>query len=270
MSTRYRLYDARGYDFPVDDHFDPFWTKLSLKSEFFGNFEPRDLPPLAASTTPLAKLAAAQRVRGLSLLSVADVVQAPDAPAPPGGLRLAYSGSDARVYSNPSALPRAFLVGQQWVVPKGSRALDAVYSTRFDPRTVAVTERPLAGLPAGGPAAPAATSGDAKLERYDAERVTITATAARPSLLVLTDSFFPGWKATVDGKSVPIQRVDYLLRGVQLAQGTHRIKFRYQPASWRAGWIISLIAVAGLAFSVAGGWRRLTRRRRRIPPAGAV
>jgi uncharacterized membrane protein YfhO len=57
--------------------------------------------------------------------------------------------------------------------------------------------------------------------------------------------------------------VDYLLRGVQIPAGAHRVEFRYEPASYRAGWIISLIAtmaVLGVAFV---GWRRRQRVRRR-------
>jgi uncharacterized membrane protein YfhO len=71
--------------------------------------------------------------------------------------------------------------------------------------------------------------------------------ARRAGLLVLTDVWFPGWKATVDGRDVPIERVDYLLRGVRVPAGAHRVEFRYEPASFTAGWIISLVALMAIA-----------------------
>jgi uncharacterized membrane protein YfhO len=60
----------------------------------------------------------------------------------------------------------------------------------------------------------------------------------------------------VDGRDVPIQRVDYLLRGVAVGPGEHRIEMRYQPWSWRAGWIVSLLTVVLLAAALWKSARR--------------
>jgi uncharacterized membrane protein YfhO len=74
---------------------------------------------------------------------------------------------------------------------------------------------------------------------------------------VLSDVHFPGWRATVDGSEVPIERVDYLLRGVAVQGGEHRIVMTYAPWSWRAGWIVSLLAALGLlAAAMWKGGRR--------------
>ena len=70
---------------------------------------------------------------------------------------------------------------------------------------------------------------------------------------MLTDNWYPGWKATVDGERAPVERVDYLIRGVAVPAGAHRVEFRYEPASWRAGWIVSLLAL--LAIVAAAGDR---------------
>jgi uncharacterized membrane protein YfhO len=91
--------------------------------------------------------------------------------------------------------------------------------------------------------------------------VVVRADADRPALLVLTDSWFPGWKATVDGEPVEIERVDYLIRGVPVPAGAHTIEFTYEPASWRAGWIVSALALAAILAAAAIGWRRRDNRR---------
>jgi hypothetical protein len=168
------------------------------------------------------------------------------------GLRLAYQGPDARVYRIEGALPRTWVVGAQQVVAGGDAALDAVTAPGFDPRRAAVTERRLDGLPERPPAGPA---GAARIVSYDDERVVVHARAPRRALLVLGDVHLPGWKATVDGREAPVERVDYVLRGVQLGPGAHTVEFRYEPLSWRIGWITTVVALAGLAAAVVAGLR---------------
>jgi hypothetical protein len=156
------------------------------------------------------------------------------------------------VYRNANALPRTFLVDRQQVVDSDDAALAATRAPAFDARQAAVTERRVAGIPTAG----GGDAGSARLEHYGSERLSIAADARRRSLLVLTDVHFPGWKATVDGKSAPIERVDYLLRGVVVPAGRHEVEFSYEPASWRIGWIVSALGTLTLLAMAAMGWRR--------------
>jgi hypothetical protein len=200
-------------------------------------------------------LPTAKALRTLSLLGVTDVIQDPAGePLRLPGLRLAYSGPDARVYRNANALPRLFLVDRQRPVQDEDAALAAVTATRFDARRVAVTERPLPGLPSD--VSTGAGAGSARLVSFQRERVLARATAERPALLVLADVHFPGWKVWVDGRRAELRRVNYLLRGVLLSPGSHTVEFRYEPDSWRAGWVVSALGVTVLAGLVLFGRRR--------------
>ncbi len=241
LSMRYGLYDARGYDYPIEKRYDTFWrANVTTTGDFIE-------PTQRAGAT-------AKALRGLSLLSVSDILHYPDGePLRLPGLRLVYRGPDARIYRNERALPRTFLVGGQQTVGSDDDALAAISRPDFDGRSVAVTERRVPGLPA----TPAAGSpGTTRLISYKDDRVVAQANARQRSMLVLTDVHYPGWKATVDGKDADIERVDYLLRGVVVPPGTHRVEFRYQPTSWRVGWIVSLLALIGLAAVAASGLRR--------------
>jgi hypothetical protein len=242
----YGLYDARGYDYPVEKHFDKFWR--------------RAVAPHATDFTQPVQFAErdASAIRGLGLLSTSDLIVGPKEPPLPAnlGLRVAYRGPDAVVYSNPRALPRAFLVDGQRTVNGEGAALDAVTAPGFDGRRVAVTESPVSGIPRG---AAGRSAGSARLVSYDDERAVISTRSPRRSLLVLTDVHFPGWKATVDGKPVDIERVNYLMRGVPVPPGTHRVEMRYEPASWRLGWIVSLVSLLVLIGLVVAGIRRRGR-----------
>jgi len=246
LSMRYGLYDARGYDYPVERRYDTFWrADVATPGDFIE-------PTQRAGATEKA-------LRGLSLLSVSDLLHYPDgAPLRLPGLRLVYRGSDARIYRNDRALPKTFLVARQRTVGGVDAALAEISKPSFDGRRLAVTEHPVAGLPQAD-RKPSESTGSARLVEYESERVVATANAKTRSMLVLTDLHFPGWKATVDGRPAKIERVDYLLRGVVVPPGAHRVEFSYEPTSWRVGWIISSIALLGLIVVALIGWRRRSR-----------
>jgi hypothetical protein len=84
-------------------------------------------------------------------------------------------------------------------------------------------------------------------------RLSLRISAVSSGWLVLSDVWYPGWQAWVDGKLVPILRADYLFRAVQIPAGEHAITFAYRPLSFRMGLGISLIAwiiAAGLLVKI--------------------
>lgn len=247
VAMRYHLFDARSYDYPVEQRYDRLWRRYVAPPVPF-------IPPTSlASTTPVA-------LHVLGLLGVKSLLQQPiDPPLHTASLALVYRGRDARVYANADALPRVFLVDRQLVVPSDAASLSAVGDLRLHLGQVAVTERRVPGLPvlaAGGGGRSTGSSGSASLIGYAAARVSIAATTTRPSLLVLSDLSYPGWHASVDGRPAPLERVDLLLRGVPLPPGRHRVEMSYAPASWRAGWIVSVLAAVALSAATLFGLRR--------------
>jgi hypothetical protein len=242
VAMRYGLHDARGYAQPTEKRYFELWrSAIAADSGCYYFF-----CTVLADSSPKA-------LRALGLMGVSDLLQSPADPSL-RGLPVAYSGSDARVYRNPSALPRAFLVDRQRVVPDGDAALAAVVAPGFPARSVAVTERRVRGLPEAG-AAPSGVPGTARVTHDGAERVAVDTRADRPTMLVLTDSWFPGWTATVDGRSVSVERVDYVIRGVPVPAGAHRVEFRYEPASVRIGWVTSALALAAILLLLTIGRR---------------
>ena len=82
--------------------------------------------------------------------------------------------------------------------------------------------------------------------RYLPEDVELRVRTEQPGLLVLADTWYPGWIATVDGVPAPILRANYLFRGVPVPAGEHVVTMRFQPASLRTGLLVTAVAAVGL------------------------
>jgi uncharacterized membrane protein YfhO len=93
-----------------------------------------------------------------------------------------------------------------------------------------------------------------------ARETVVNAVAAAPSVLVLSQAWYPGWNAVVDGAETPALRVNHGFVGVTLEAGAHEVRFLYRPASLCWGIGISGAAIAGAALGLLAG-----RRRRRAP-----
>lgn len=72
------------------------------------------------------------------------------------------------------------------------------------------------------------------------QRIDLSVTMATPGLLVLADTHYPGWIATVDGKETPIFAANLSQRAIIVPQGTHDVSFIYQPTTLRWGSVISV------------------------------
>ncbi|MEP7356260.1 MAG: YfhO family protein [Anaerolineales bacterium] len=166
-----------------------------------------------------------------------------------GPYRLAHSG-DVKVYENLAVLPRAFIASQA-VVLSDADAQVALARADFDPAATVILAQPLPSSPAialSGPPRPAA------ITAYTAEFVSLTADG--PGYLLLTDAYYPGWTATLDGAPTAIQRADLMFRAVALPPGPHTIEFRYDPLSVRLG-----LWVSAVTFFVLGLLLAFLRRR---------
>ena len=91
--------------------------------------------------------------------------------------------------------------------------------------------------------------GRAEILKYANSYVAIQASLNKPGVLVLTDSFYPGWRVYVDGKEKEILRANVFFRAVPLSAGEHVVDFRYRPRSFTIGLAISLLTVSIIVVS---------------------
>jgi hypothetical protein len=159
-----------------------------------------------------------------------------------------------RVYENPRALPRAFVVYSAQVLPDDEAQARAL--TTLDPRTTAILDREPAFAVGPAPGGPSPFT-PARIVQADSLNLTIEAEAPAPGVLVVSEAAYPGWSATLDGRPVPLLRADYAFRGVALPAGRHVVKMTFQSRPTRLGLFLSAIGCLGL---LALGLFRLPRK----------
>jgi len=134
-----------------------------------------------------------------------------------GPYRLAHSG-DVKIYENLNVLPRTFIT-------------QSLISNPQSPKLNGIT----------------------RILKYEAERVLVETTTEAPGYLILTDTDYPGWAATVDGEPTDIQTAYGLFRAVPLPAGTHTVEFRFEPTSLKLGagiTTLGLLILIGLTLYV--------------------
>jgi hypothetical protein len=155
-----------------------------------------------------------------------------------------YQQDGALILQNKRALPRAWLTPEAEAVTEeeGWKRIRGLSERPFDPRRTALLETSSGNLPPVS-GQPLSASASARIVSYEPNRLVIETNADRPAILVVSELFYPGWAAIVDGAETPIYRTDFLLRGTAVPAGTHRVELRYTAPGARAGAMISLCAL---------------------------
>jgi hypothetical protein len=182
--------------------------------------------------------------------------------------QLAYMSDTVAAWKNPDALPRAFVVHAAETVDDDA-AFSLMNGSSFRPDQSALLSEDIASragmqgliswldpalsestsrltLPTGSQTAHDAVT----VTDYTPDRVSVSVSTDQPGYLLLDDSWYPGWSATIDGQPTPIYRADLLFRAVNVEPGAHSIVFQYRPLSLILGFVVSaaslLIALCAL------------------------
>jgi hypothetical protein len=269
-SLTYGLRDIRGYDPPQPSkRFARLWRTVEPQQIDWVSFWLEALTPEALQL--------------LNMLGTRYVVVPPDstlreltlgeagsgASGNASGLRMAYDGIDARVFANANAAPRALVPERVRVTSGEGETRTVLLEPNFDSRREAVVERGSEGtdaLAALGPADRLSTGSTGRVSAIDRSNasVALRAQLSHPGLVVLNDSFGPGWSVQVDGRDAEPVRVNDVMRGVAVGAGRHEVTWTYRVPGLRAGAALSavgLLVLAGLAGAL------IVRRRGRPRPA---
>ncbi len=183
----------------------------------------------------------------LNIVNAKYFLVAPGLPLSNPDLKLVYRG-EIDIYENTAALPRAYVVHSTLTIPDEDQAIALLGSRSFNYSQTIILDRPLSpNLP--GKSNPSSEASRVNISSYGNDDIVLTAEMADEGLVVLSDPYYPGWVATVDGREAPILRANVHYRAVRVPQGHHEISFVYRPASFRWG---ARSALLGIIFIIAG------------------
>ncbi len=159
----------------------------------------------------------------------------------------------------PRPLPRAYFVPRARYATSVAEAITVLQAADFDSRQEVVIigkNSNAATLPASTPASLTPVTVTAAAS----QQISLVVTAPTAGFVVLTDTFYPGWQATVDGHPANIWQANAAFRAVEVMAGQHRLVFEYQPRSFYIGlWISAATALATLALIIIAGYRQRQR-----------
>lgn len=167
-----------------------------------------------------------------------------------GNQQLVFTSRDGvPVYRMPDALPRF------WITHHLDRVSEQEGARRIHSgsnlREAAFTFGPAPSLPA------CQSAGEAKAVSLKPEEQTVAVNSDCPAMLVDADAYYPGWRATVDGKAAKILEVYGALRGVEIPAGRHSVTFRYRPASVLIGFVLTVLGCAGVVVLAVRRWKKV-------------
>jgi hypothetical protein len=244
------LHDIRGYD-AVDPQ-----RLIDLLSIAAHPNSPKYLYALTQVLVPRLSLTAEGDAKLSPVLDMLGVRYVIFRGTPLPGARPAFQAPDYWVLVNPAVLPRVFVPRRVELATNKNLRLMKLASPEFDPRDVAYVEAPIQS--------PATCRGKAEIIKETPTRITASVNMDTPGLVVLADLWDKGWHAYLNGKRVPILRANHAIRGVVVPAGVGTLEFRYEPASFAWGLMLS-----GGASVVLLSWLAIVLRKRRlVQPAG--
>jgi hypothetical protein len=156
--------------------------------------------------------------------------------------REVYADDQIRMLEDTAATPRAFLVPSARVAPSLGTALNLMVHQPFQPDQEVILADDSAGQTTRLP--PERDGhGTAQVTAYAADSVRVHTSASGDAWLVLSDTYYPGWTASIDGQPANVLRGDVLFRVVPVPGGEHDVELRFEPLSVKVGLAISLLSL---------------------------
>ncbi len=153
------------------------------------------------------------------------------------GFHKIYSQNNLSIYEINGTMPRAFIVRNARIIQNKSEIFNVLQDNNFNITDEIILEQ--------NPGVPVHNSGkfeNVKIVRYTPNRIDMEINMTNPGFLVLSEIWYPGWKAYDNDQKSEVYKTDYALRSIYVVEGKHHISFVYEPESYSIGKTISIIS----------------------------
>lgn len=260
FASQYSIYWPEGYDSLNNSRYGQF--TYAMQGASLSDFIFRADAGIGTTGKAADLLGNPSRRRLLDMLGVKHVVAntgEADAMAKKG-FKKVFEDGELSVFENMQAMPRVYLASkyedtqdileQETQKDKGitltdlkkkELTLNRLLSADFDFRNVVILEKPSYISPDFG-------VGSAHIVSYKPQEVIVKTKSDKPKILVLSDNYYSGWEARVDGEKSTILRANYTFKAVALSPGEHLVKFYYDPLSFKIGVFVSFLSLILLGY----------------------
>lgn len=160
-----------------------------------------------------------------------------------------YGDRIVRIYENPNVLPRAYLVSNVIVVKDRKKVFSSLISPFFEPQQEVILEEEIQNPKLKIQNPKSKINPKTQIIDYQPNKIIINAYSPTNCILVLSDTYYPGWKAYVDGKETKIYRANYIFRAIEVPAGNHKVEFIYFPVSFKVGLLGTFLTLVLLVIS---------------------
>jgi hypothetical protein len=176
----------------------------------------------------------------------------------PERFRFLYSYADTDVYENLKTFPPAYLVPASGleVIPDDTVQLERLKDARFDPERGVIVSEPPPPLVVPGPSAPVVAIPKTEWTARHVNGFELDVSASAPSVLVISQIHYPGWKAYIDGNSVPVTRANYAFPAIFISPGPHHVRFSFEPWTFKAGLSLTVLTLILFGLMIRRGTAR--------------
>lgn len=159
---------------------------------------------------------------------------------------LVYQTAKLQIFENMDVLPRSFIVTEAEVSRNDEEILATLSDPLFDFRSQVLLEDATALWPGSAETTTQEKPGTAEIQSYLPSSIRIRTDSPSDGYLVLTDNYYPGWKALVDGQPQPIYRANYTFKAIPISAGQHQVQFLYDPLSFKLGLSVTIVSWIGV------------------------
>ena len=240
LATYYGLYSAEGFD-SLNDTLRSQLIFSSATGQLTANL------PRSADAILDQDFTNPRTLRLMSLLGIKYLVAYPQDPEvgdttrlsqlPPNQQKLVWQDHGWSIYEYTTALPRAFLASSFIKATDRQKTVDLIYDPRINLREQVILDTDVSLDLADDP------NEQVAITQYTPTQITLTTKSHTNQLLFLSDTYYPGWRAKVDGQPAALLRADLAFRAVPVPAGNHTVTMTFFPDSFKLGLIIASISL---------------------------